>query len=92
MTLLRSPSGTPRAVASRRQLQWLDIALLLGALGVIGVLISWWNVFSRRLIGENLQLQEQVAVMPPEQAPARLTLSEPVMAQTTPIASITAST
>lgn len=68
MTLPRGPSATSGSVASRRQLQWLDIALLLGALAVIGVLISWWNVFSRRLIGENLQLQEQVAVMPPEQA------------------------
>jgi signal transduction histidine kinase len=64
-------SVTGAIVASRRPLQWLDIALLLGALTVIGVLISWWNVFSRRLIGENLQLQEQVAAMAPDQALAR---------------------
>jgi signal transduction histidine kinase len=45
----------------RRLLPWLDVSLLLGALAVIGALLSWWNVFSRRLIGENLALQQAAA-------------------------------
>lgn len=56
---------------ARRRLQWLDLALLLGALAVIGVLVSWWNVFSRRLIDEHRALQVAAGVLEAPVAEAR---------------------
>ncbi|MBE2250671.1 MAG: HAMP domain-containing histidine kinase [Myxococcus sp.] len=58
-------------MTSRRGAQWLDLGLLLGALAVIGVLVGWWNVFSRRLIEENRALQVSHADVPVAQAAER---------------------
>jgi signal transduction histidine kinase len=58
-------------VSTRRPVQWGDLALLLGALTIIGSLVSWWNVFSRRLISENQALSIVVDASQSEQVIAR---------------------
>lgn len=52
-------------------MKWLDLGLLLGALGVIGLIVAWWNIFSRRLILENVGLQERLGELSSEQSVAR---------------------
>ncbi len=68
---MREEGSRTMSQRSNRAVQWLDLALLLGALTIIGVLVSWWGVFSRRLIDENHELQTKVSGIDPEQALAR---------------------
>lgn len=71
MTLPGASGGSRKRVKARRTIQWLDLSLLVGALVVIAVLVSWWNVFNRRLISENQALAIVVDASQSDQTIAR---------------------